>query len=83
MSCHIDFLSIEWGKFQNGLASEHECYQFSNVTNNIMEKPRGDAGIWTRGLLHAKQALYRWATSPMSINLVLKGVYALDRQIYH
>ena len=27
-------------------------------------KPCGDAGIWTRGLLHAKQALYRWATSP-------------------
>ena len=28
-------------------------------------KITGDAGIWTRGLLHAKQALYRWATPPI------------------
>ena len=31
---------------------------------HLASKPCGDAGIWTRGLLHAKQALYRWATSP-------------------
>ena len=27
-------------------------------------KKSGDVGIWTRGLLHAKQALYHWATPP-------------------
>ena len=33
-------------------------------SKRLASKPCGDAGIWTRGLLHAKQALYRWATSP-------------------
>jgi hypothetical protein len=28
------------------------------------EQNNGDNGIWTRGLLHAKQALYHWAISP-------------------
>ena len=37
-------------------------------------KPCGDAGIWTRGLLHAKQALYRWATSPAVELAALKDV---------
>ena len=45
-----------------------------SVTDILTEKSRGDAGIWTRGLLHAKQALYRWATSPMSEHLVLNVV---------
>ena len=34
------------------------------ATQLLHENSCGDAGIWTRGLLHAKQALYRWATSP-------------------
>ena len=29
MSCHIDFISIEQGKIQNGLASEHEMVSIS------------------------------------------------------
>ena len=47
---------------------------FDIISNTLTEKSRGDAGIWTRGLLHAKQALYRWATSPMSENMVLNVV---------
>ena len=169
MSCHIDFLSIEWGKFQNGLASVHgmalvlkhyehfyrktawrrrdlnpgpltceasalplsyvpdECkiglklgFEFDKVhiqepiasrccteyddmshwsvfdwimiqsSNSLAceqfctqsaclildfaRKTRGGTGIWTRGLLHAKQALYRWAIPPMSKSEVLNAV---------
>ena len=43
------------------------------MTNSMWtSKVSGDAGIWTRGLLHAKQALYRWATSPAVKTLELK-----------
>ena len=52
------------------LANEEKkckCYQWIFLQQVAGKKLAGDAGIWTRGLLHAKQALYHWATSPMVV----------------
>ena len=40
----------------------------------------GDAGDWTRGLSHAKRTLYRWATSPLYVDVMISHFSGINLQ---
>ena len=49
----------------------------NNLFPSLAEAKRcGDAGIWTRGLSHAKRTLYHWATSPCILHRHRRPVQA-------
>ena len=63
-------------KYYYVLATE---YYLSITTVRKNEKKNGDVGIWTRGLLHAKQEIYHWATPPTDTILALPLIYTPNR----
>ena len=51
--------------------SKSSCAQIkANQKNSQEEKADGGNGIWTRGLSHAKRALYPWAIPPTHTSVV-------------
>ena len=70
---------LEKNKFFREEHREEMCYLKSKKKKKKKKRSgRGGNGIWTRGLSHAKRALYHWAIPPgtQSENLIIEYRYA-------
>ena len=67
LNCWVKWTDVSFVKFLHVLCKCIFCSS-STVCTTI---PAGDAGDWTRGLIHAKHALYNWAISPECFKIFL------------